>query len=176
MKDREESAAVRAQLAMQHERCMRLALAEAEQALREDEVPVGAALMRGDTVLASAHNLCAARRDPMAHAEMLCLTEGVRQCGGYLSDCTLYVTLEPCVMCAGAAIQARLGRLVFGAFDPRAGCCGSVLDITDRCFYHSIPVWGGVLEGKCAALLSAFFAGKRDHAANPEYCKQENEP
>ena len=176
MSYREPDAARRAEIMEQHERRMRLALVEAERAFAENEVPVGAALLRGDTVLATAHNLCVLRRDPMAHAEMLCIEEGIRQCGGYLGDCTLYVTLEPCVMCAGAALQARLGQIVFGAFDARAGCCGSVLDITDRCFYHSIPVWGGVLKAECAAPLSRFFADKRGEAADTNDMEQEKEP
>lgn len=175
MSYQEPNAARRAQITKLHERGMRLALAEAERAFAEDEVPVGAVLMLGDTVLARAHNLCVSRRDPTAHAEMLCISEGIRQRGGYLGDCTLYVTLEPCVMCAGAALQARLGQIVFGAFDARAGSCGSVLDITDHCFYHSVPVWGGVLEQACAALLSGFFAGKRGETADAYDIGQEKE-
>ncbi len=165
-------AAARAQLSAEHERYMRIALEEAQLARVMDEVPVGAVLVQGERVLFRAHNLVETQHNPCAHAEMLCLTEGVRNCGGFLSDCTLYVTLEPCVMCAGTALTARLGKLVFGAFDKRAGCCGSMLDVTDHCFYHSIPVWGGILEAECAGLLSGFFTDKRGNIVQ-NACKQE---
>jgi tRNA(adenine34) deaminase len=81
--------------------------------------------------------------------------------GPRLTGCTLYVTLEPCAMCAGACVNAKLTRLVFGAFDETAGCCGSVMDLTDHCFLHSVEVWGGVLEADCKALLTAFFRNLR---------------
>ena len=168
----EQDAAARARMTETHERYMRLALKQARLAAARDEVPVGAVLVRGDETLAFAHNLCVTNRDPLAHAEMLCLREGTRLCGGRLTDCTLYVTLEPCVMCAGTALTARLGKLVFGAFDKRAGCCGSMLDVTDHCFYHSIPVWGGILEAECAGLLSGFFTDKRGNIVQ-NACKQE---
>ena len=145
----------------QRERFMALALEEARAALSEDEVPVGAVLVRGDTILARTHNRCEQWRDPTAHAELLCIREGVRQLGGRLTDCTLYVTLEPCAMCAGAAMQSKLTRIVFGAFDMRAGCCGSVFDLPDGCFLWRVEVWGGVLESDCATLLTDFFAAKR---------------
>lgn len=169
MKHSEDAA--RALQSETHERFMRVALAEAQKALAMDEVPVGAVLVHDGEILVVAHNQMQLSRDPTAHAEALCLAEGIRRCGGYLADCTLYVTLEPCAMCAGTALAARLGQLVFGAFDTRAGCCGSVLDLTDRCFYHSIPTWGGILETECAALLSGFFAEKR--AAGRHHAEQE---
>lgn len=149
---------------IEHERFMRIALTEAEAARHAGEIPVGAVLVSdGDgAVIARAHNLCKTRRDPTAHAELLCLSEGAQKSGGRLDGCTLYVTMEPCAMCAGAAVNARLRRLVFGAYDARCGCCGSVIDLTDRCFYHSVEIWGGVLETECAALLTGFFAAKRD--------------
>lgn len=143
------------------ERFMRMALEEAQRAYELDEVPVGAVLVMRGKVIARAHNLCEAASDPMAHAEMLVLREAIRKEGGRLDGSTLYVTLEPCAMCAGAAINARVSRIVFGAFDARAGCCGSVADITDGWFMHTIEVAGGVLEEECAALLQAFFEDKR---------------
>ena len=143
------------------ERFMRIALEEAQRAYELDEVPVGAVLVMRGKVIARAHNLCVASSDPTAHAEMLALRAAAREEGGRLSGSTLYVTLEPCAMCAGAAINARVSRIVFGAFDSRAGCCGSVADITDGWFLHSIESVGGVLEEECAALLQAFFEEKR---------------
>lgn len=143
------------------ERFMRMALEEAQRAFELDEVPVGAVLVLRGKVIARAHNLCEAAADPTAHAEMLVLREAARLEGGRLAGSTLYVTLEPCAMCAGAAINARVSRIVFGAFDIRAGCCGSVADITDGWFNHTIEVAGGVLEQECAALLQDFFKDKR---------------
>lgn len=146
---------------MTHEEGMRLALAEARLAAQADEVPVGAVVVCDGAVLARAHNRCIALRDGTAHAELLAMQAAARQRGGRLTGCTLYVTLEPCAMCAGAAVNLRLEELVFGAFDPRAGCCGSLVDLTDRCLLHSVRTWGGILEDDCAALLSDFFRAKR---------------
>lgn len=142
---------------LEREAYMRLALDEARAAFAENEVPIGAVLVCGDKILASNHNRCEQRHDPTAHAELLCIQEAVAQYGGRLSDCTLYVTMEPCAMCIGAAVNAKLPRLVFGAFDARAGCCGSVMDLSDRCFLWSVEVWGGILETECAGLLTDFF-------------------
>ena len=132
----------------EQEQNMRYALAEARAAFDAGEIPVGAALVKDGVVVCAAHNQCEAAHDPTAHAELLCLQAGARALGGRLDGCTLYVTMEPCAMCAGAAVNARLTRLVFGAYDA-------------RCFYHSVEVWGGVLEKECAALLTAFFSPKR---------------
>lgn len=142
-------------------RFMLSALAEARQAYAENEVPVGAVLVRDGAVIAAAHNRCVQLSDPTAHAELLCLSAGAKLCGGRLTDCTLYVTMEPCAMCAGAAVNSKLGNIVFGAYDEAAGCCGSRIDLTDHCFLHTCEVWGGVLEQDCAALLSAFFQARR---------------
>ena len=139
------------------EQYMRLALEEAKLAADRGEVPVGAVLVRNGEVIARAHNLVEQTHDATAHAELICLREGLAMCGGRLSDCTLYVTLEPCAMCAGACVNAKLKRLVFGAFDVVAGCCGSKMDLTDHCFLHSVEVWGGILEPDCQAILSQFF-------------------
>lgn len=144
------------------EHFMRLALDEARRAGQRGDTPIGAALVREGSLLAARGNERELRKDPTAHAEMLVLREAAAALGGWrLLDTTLYVTLEPCAMCAGAAVNVKLPRLVFGAFDARAGCCGSVLDLTDRCFLSSCEVWGGVLETDCAALLTRFFEGKR---------------
>lgn len=140
---------------------MRLALEEATLAFEAGEVPVGAVLVRNGEVVARAHNLVETLHDATAHAELLCLREAMGRLGARLTDCTLYVTLEPCAMCAGACVNAKLGRLVFGAFDEVAGCCGSKLDLTDKCFLHSVETWGGILEEDCKTLLSSFFQALR---------------
>ncbi len=142
---------------------MRAALEEAEKALREDEVPVGAALFLGEKLLWADHNRREALNDPTAHAEMLCLKNGAAALGDWrLKDCTLYVTLEPCPMCSGALLMSRLGRCVFGAADPEAGCCGSVYDLPADPQLHGSTVWEhGVLEADCKDLLNRFFNRKR---------------
>lgn len=140
---------------------MRLALAEAQQAAAEGEVPVGAVVVHCGRVIAVEHNRSEQRRDLTAHAELLAMQHAARQLGGRLAGCTLYVTLEPCAMCAGAAVNLRLSELVYGAYDENAGCCGSVADLTDHWFLHSIRTVGGILEAECAKLLSDFFSTKR---------------
>ena len=142
---------------------MRTALEEAEKALREDEVPVGAALFLEEKLLWADHNRREALNDPTAHAEMLCLKNGAAALGDWrLKDCTLYVTLEPCPMCSGALLMSRLGRCVFGAADPEAGCCGSVYDLPADPLLHGSTVWEhGVLEADCKVLLNRFFNRKR---------------
>ena len=145
------------------ERWMRLALDQARQAAAMGEIPVGAALVQGETLICAAHNLREAAHDPTAHAELLCLREGARLLGDWrLRDCTLYVTLEPCPMCAGAMVMSQLGRCVWGAADPRQGCCGSVYDLPGDAALHGITRWqGGVLEAECARLMTDFFVSRR---------------
>ena len=142
------------------ERWMEEALAEARLALAEDEVPVGAVVVKEGKIVARAHNLSRQRNDPTNHAELLAL-QAAQQKLGSLSGCTLYVTMEPCAMCAGAMVLLKLPRLVFGAFDERCGCTGSRVDLTDHWFYHSVETWGGILEKECAALLTDFFQSRR---------------
>ena len=145
------------------ERWMRLALDQARQAAAMGEIPVGAALVQGETLVCAAHNLRETEHDPTAHAELLCLREGARLLGDWrLRDCTLYVTLEPCPMCAGAMVMSQLGRCVWGAADPRQGCCGSVYDLPGDAALHGITRWqGGVLEAECARLMTDFFVSRR---------------
>ena len=142
---------------------MSAALGEAAQALALGEVPVGAVVVRDGEIVASAHNERETGGDPTAHAEVLAIRRAARALGRRrLSDCTLYVTLEPCPMCAGAIAMARLGEVVFGAYDERAGCCGSLYALTeDAAFGAVIPSSGGLLEEECRALLDRFFAEKR---------------
>ena len=142
------------------EQWMRAALQEAQAALQEDEVPVGAVVVKDGVIVARAHNLSRQQKDPTQHAELLALRQAQRQLGS-LIGCTLFVTMEPCAMCAGAMVLLKLPRLVFGAFDTSCGCTGSKVDLTDHWFYHSVETWGGILEKDCADLLSEFFQRKR---------------
>lgn len=142
---------------------MRAALACARQAEEAGEVPVGALVVRDGAVLASAFNQPIRSHDPCAHAEILALRAAGAAAGSYrLNGATLYVTLEPCAMCAGAMVHARIARLVFGASDPKTGAAGSVFDIVrSGRLNHRVAVSGGVLEEECASLLRAFFTARR---------------
>jgi len=145
------------------ERFMRLALAQAGLALEHDDVPVGAVLARAGEVVGVGHNERELLQDPSAHAEMLALREGARALGSWrLLDCALYVTLEPCAMCAGAIVLGRVPRIVYGTTDLKAGAAGSVLDVLgEPRLNHRPVVEGGLLASDCAALLRAFFASRR---------------
>ena len=142
---------------------MREALAEARLAEAAGEMPVGCVVVRGGEIIARAHNECEARGDATAHAELLAIQRASAAAGGWrLNDCTLYATLEPCPMCAGAIVQARVGRLVYGAADPGQGCAGSLYRIPeDPAFPHFCQSDGGVLADECQALLKDFFKGRR---------------
>lgn len=142
---------------------MAAAIAEAHRAAVDDEVPIGAAVVRDGIVIARTHNETVARRDPTAHAELLAIQQALRALGSdRLTDCTLYVTLEPCAQCAGAIVLAKVGRLVFGAADPKAGMCGSVGDLVRHPrLNHRLEVIGGADEATCARLLQDFFAVRR---------------
>jgi tRNA(adenine34) deaminase len=142
---------------------MRLALREAELALAHDDVPIGAVVVRGQEVLAAFHNERELRQDPTAHAELLALRAAAGALRSWrVLDAVLYVTLEPCAMCAGAIVLARVPRVVFGAYDPKAGACGSALDVLgEPRLNHRPQVRGGVLEHESSQLLSAFFGGRR---------------
>lgn len=142
---------------------MRAAIAEAKVAASAGEVPVGALVVQGGEVIGRGLNRPVQSNDPTAHAEIVALRAAAEAIRNYrLNDTTLYVTLEPCAMCAGAMLHARISRLVFGAYDPKAGAAGSVLDLCDdRRLNHRIEVNGGLLEDQCSGLLKAFFAAKR---------------
>ena len=141
---------------------MRLALAEAQQAAAEGEVPVGAVVVHCGRVIAAEHNRSEQRRDLTAHAELLAMQHAARQLGGRLAGCTLYVTLEPCAMCAGAIVHARLDGVVYGCRDALAGAVVSRSDLLDAPFLnHRVWHMGGVLSGECAALIRTFFAKRR---------------
>ena len=142
---------------------MRLALREAERAPAHEDVPIGAVLVSAGEVAAAAHNERELRQDPTAHAEIIALREAARLAGSWrLLDAVIYVTLEPCAMCAGAIVLARVARVVYGASDPKAGACGSVLDVlSEPRLNHRPDVARGLLADDCGALLSDFFASRR---------------
>lgn len=142
---------------------MRQALTEAERAAAQGEVPVGALLVRDDRIIGRGYNAIEQLQDPTAHAEMMAIRQGAASTGSRrLLEATLYVTLEPCAMCAGAIVLARLPRLVFGAFDPKSGACGSLRNLVDDGrLNHRCQLQGGVLEEECADLLRCFFAALR---------------
>jgi tRNA(adenine34) deaminase len=145
------------------EKWMRLALEEASLARTAGEVPVGAVIIRGEELLAKAHNSPIALSDPSAHAELLAIRRASAGIGNYrLAGTTLYTTLEPCLMCAGAILQSRIERLVFGAADPKSGAAVSLYRIfDDRQMNHAVSVTGGVFNEACAEIISGFFREKR---------------
>ena len=144
---------------------MEFALKEAELAYKRKEVPVGAILVKKARIIGKGYNQTETLRDPTAHAEMIAITAGAAQAGNHrLEDCTLYVTLEPCSMCAGAIVLARIPRLVFGTADPKAGACGTLYNITqDERLNHRVTLAKGVLERQCAAILKEFFSKVRSN-------------
>ncbi|MDI6728661.1 MAG: tRNA adenosine(34) deaminase TadA [Thermodesulfovibrionales bacterium] len=142
---------------------MRLALKEAEKAFNEDEVPVGAVLVIKGEIIARAHNKRESAFDPTAHAEVIVMREAAQKIKNWrLIDATIYVTKEPCIMCAGAMVNARLGRLVYGCGDIKAGAVQSLYQLlSDKRLNHQVEVVSGMLEEECAALLKKFFKGRR---------------
>lgn len=151
---------------MTDEELMRAALAQAELAARAGEVPVGAVVAKDGEIVAQAHNLRESGKNATYHAELLAIDAACKALGGWrLWQCELFVTLEPCPMCAGAAINARLPRVVFGASDPKAGSCGSVTDLFALPYNHHPETAGGVLGGECAAVLQDFFRALREKRA-----------
>jgi len=145
------------------ERFMRLAIGEAQRALEHDDVPIGAVVVRDDVVIGSGRNERERRQDPTAHAEVLALREAAAAVGSWrVLDSVLYVTLEPCAMCAGAIVLARVPRVVYGTVDPKAGAAGSVLNVlAEPRLNHRPQVAGGLLADECAALLIDFFGRRR---------------
>ncbi len=154
---------------------MALALEEARKAFSEGEIPVGAVIARGEKVIARAHNTRERALDPTGHAEMNALRLAAQEIGGWrLTGCTLYVTLEPCCMCAGAIGQARPERVIFGAYDAQAGCCGSVYRLTEEpAFAWYVPAYGGLMAEACAALLREALKPRRTSIL-PTFAKKSN--
>lgn len=156
-----------------HEGFMRAALEEARAAAARGEVPVGAVLVQNGRIIARAGNTREGQPSALGHAELSVIADGCRALGRWrLSDCTLYVTLEPCPMCAGAAVNARLGAVVYGAYDPAAGCLGSKINLFALDFNYRPRIVAGVLEGECRALLTEFFGLQR---RNPPKYQNERE-
>lgn len=143
---------------------MKQAILQAKKAAEADEVPVGAVIVFDGKIIARAYNKRQYSNNGVAHAEILAIEKACRKIGSWrLIDCDLYVTLEPCPMCAGAAINSRLRSVNFGAYDKKAGCCGTLYNLpADNRFNHNCSVTGGILEKECAELLSRFFAAKRN--------------
>lgn len=147
-----------------HEFFMQKALRLAQEAARRDEVPVGAVIVRGDRVIGQGSNQTEQLKDAVAHAEMIALTAAFETLGQkYLKGCTMYVTLEPCMMCAGALVWSKLERVVIGALDDRSGGCGSVFNIaSNKKLNHAVETLYGVMEKECSQILKDFFQSKRD--------------
>ena len=147
----------------QDEQWMQIAIQEAKLAMKENEIPVGSVLVHNEKIIAQAHNQPIRNNDPTAHAEIQVLRKaGILQENYRLVESTLYVTLEPCTMCFGAMIHARIKRIVFGALDLKTGVCGSCLDLNNEdIFNHKISITGGVLQRECSQLLSTFFKSRR---------------
>ncbi len=145
------------------EMLMREAIRQAKMAGERDEVPVGAIVVYERKIIAKAHNQIEMLKDPTAHAEMIAITQATHFLSSkWLHECSLYVTIEPCSMCAGALVLSRIPRVYFGAADPKTGACGSLLNIADHgSLNHRIEVTGGILSEECATLVSAFFQKKR---------------
>ncbi|MBU4376726.1 MAG: tRNA adenosine(34) deaminase TadA [Candidatus Omnitrophica bacterium] len=148
---------------LSHEYYMQEALKEAVKAFRRDEVPVGAVIVHKDKIIARAHNQIVTLKDPTAHAEMIAITQAADYLRNErLINCSLYATIEPCAMCAGAAVLARIEKIIYGADDPKTGACGSVINIaSNKKLNHRIEVTGGIMREDCAGLLKDFFKKKR---------------
>lgn len=145
------------------EKYMQVALSLAEKAYKKDEVPVGAIVVRDGKIISRAYNKRQKSQDATLHAEIIAIKKACKKLKTFrLNDCELYVTLEPCAMCSGAIINARVGTLVFGAYDPKYGCCGSIYNLPeDKRFNHRAKVIGGILEKECSEILTKFFESKR---------------
>lgn len=145
-----------------HESFMREALFEAERAAKNNEVPVGAVIVSSSKILSGAHNRAISLNDPTAHAEILAIREACRIKNNYrIPDCDLYVTLEPCAMCLGSILQARIRRLVFGALDPKSGAVESIMSFPFERMNHPLKIEGGILADECGKILKDFFVAKR---------------
>ena len=145
-----------------HQEFMKAALALASSAAENGDVPVGAVVVKNNQIIGRGQNRCQSQNDPTAHAEMEAIREAAKTLGDWrLTGCTLYVTLEPCAMCAGAVINSRIDRVVFGTREPRTGCCGSVCNLFAMPFSEAVRIEAGLLEEECRALLQRFFKETR---------------
>lgn len=145
---------------------MKEALTEAQKAFDKGEIPIGAVIVKDDCIVGRGHNLTESAKDPTAHAEMIAIRDAAKNLGGWrLTGCSMYVTIEPCTMCAGAAIWARLDAIYIGSMDPKGGACGSVIDVTDQPrFNHSIHIETGIMKEECESIMKEFFSNlRREH-------------
>jgi tRNA(adenine34) deaminase len=149
---------------VEYEKWMQAAIEEAEKAWKIGEVPIGAVIVRNGEIIGRGHNLRETAKDPTLHAEMIAIRQAAERLGGWrLIGCTLYVTLEPCPMCAGAIVQSRIGKVVYGAADPKAGCAGTLMNLLeDERFNHQAEVIPGVMAEQCGSLLTHFFRELRE--------------
>jgi len=149
---------------MSDEQFMRAAMQEADKARKMDEVPIGAVIVHDGAIIATGHNLRETSQTSLSHAELIAIEEANKKIGSWrLEDCTLYATLEPCPMCAGAIVQSRVKRVVYGASDPKAGCAGTLMNLLqDERFNHQVELTSGVLEQECGDLLRDFFRALRE--------------
>lgn len=152
------------------EHCMQIAINEAQKAAAIGEVPIGAIIIHEGEIVGRGYNRRETDRDPTAHAEMIAIREASQRLGGWrLMNATLYVTLEPCPMCAGAIVQSRISRVVYGAADPKAGCAGTLLNLLqEERFNHQVQVDGGILSDACGQMLKQFFSQLRQRHKNKE--------
>ena len=148
----------------QDEKYMKAALREAKKAYKLDEVPIGCVIVQNDKIIARGYNRRNTDKNTLAHAEIAAIKKASKKTGDWrLEDCTMYVTLEPCQMCAGAIVQSRLGKVVIGSMNPKAGCAGSVINLLQmKQFNHQVEMETGVLEEECSAMLSGFFQELRE--------------
>ncbi len=146
------------------EKYMKAALREAKKAYKLDEVPIGCVIVQGDKIIARGYNRRNTDKNTLAHAEMSAIKKASKKTGDWrLEDCTMYVTLEPCQMCAGAIVQSRLGKVVIGSMNPKAGCAGSVINLLQmKQFNHQVEMITGILEEECSTMLSGFFQELRE--------------
>jgi len=151
-------------MSLNDELMMKLAIREAKKSFLIDEVPVAAIIVMDNKVISRAHNQSISKNDPTSHAEINALRNAAKKVGNYrLTGATLYVTLEPCAMCYGAIVHARISRLVFGAYDPKTGVCGSSLNLHEQAYFNHTPqITGGILEEECSLILKDFFKERRN--------------
>jgi len=149
-----------------HEKWMKLAFKEAEKAFNQDEVPIGAVVVFNDQIIGRGYNQCESLNDPTAHAEIIAISSAANTIKNWrLNNCNMYVTKEPCPMCAGALINSKLNMVIFGMYDEKEGCCGSLYQLClDPRFKHQLSVRGGIMEGPCSLIVQEFFKNKRNNS------------
>jgi len=155
-----------------HEKWMKVAFREAEKAFEQDEVPIGAVVVHKGIIIGRGYNQCESLTDPTAHAEIIAITSAANTIKDWrLKDCQLYVTKEPCPMCAGALVNARIKMVIFGMYDEKEGCCGSLYQLCrDFRFKHQLTVKGGIMEDPCTLIIQEFFKKQRKKTEESQFC------